>query len=349
MDAPTPPPDAPQPDGGTPSPRRQLSRRALFKLAGWAAGLGFTAEALRVLVFNNVHEVVPGRVYRSAQLTEEELREFIAEKGIRTIVNLRGVCADTDWYRGECRAAHEANANQEDLWFSAKRFPAQRELLRLIDVLDHTAYPLVFHCMRGADRTGMASTVARLLLTGDSLPAARRQLWPRYGHMAVGRTAVLDGFFDYYAMWLGARGEPHSPERFRGWVQDDYCPGPYRAELSLIGPPTGPAGRGFTVAVRAVNTSVEPWEFMPGTTGGIRLMYGVNATVGTYTHRAQAGRLARVVHPGESIDLACGLPPLPAGNYHFVADLFEAEPIELMNITFGQHGSEPLEVSLAVG
>src|SRR5687767_3841035 len=102
MDAPEPTPPAPPPDPAPP-PRRRLSRRALFKLAGGAVALGFTAEFLRVVAYTNVHAVIPGRVYRTAQLSADRLRAFIAEKGIRTVVNLRGVCPGMPWYLNECR------------------------------------------------------------------------------------------------------------------------------------------------------------------------------------------------------------------------------------------------------
>lgn len=332
--------DAPEP---TPpqSARRRFSRRTLLKLAGAAAALGLGAEAVRVLTLSNVHTVIPGRVYRTAQLKPDALAAFIAEKQIKTVVNLRGVCADTMWYLGECRATHVANINQEDITFSAKRFPAPAEMQRLIEVLDHTAYPIVFHCQRGADRTGMASTVSKLLLTTDDLATARRQMWPRYGHFPVGRPAVLDEFFDYYAGWLAGRGEAHAPDRFRRWVATDYCPGPFRAQFAVIGPTSFAANRGATVTVRAVNTSVESWHFGTGRAGGIRLRYTLVGDAGIAC-RATCGQVERTVHPGESIEFACGLPPLAAGNYSFSADLFDAQPIELLNTEFAQYGSEPL-------
>lgn len=342
MDAPEPTPAAP------PAARRRLSRRSFLRLAGGAAALGLGAEVLRVTVFANVHTVIPGRVYRTAQLKPERLRQFIAEKGLQTVVNLRGVCSEMAWYLGECRATHAANVNQEDITLSAKRFPAPSEVRRLIDVLDHGAYPLAFHCQRGADRTGLASTVARLLLTDDTLPAARRQLWPRYGHLAVGRTAVLDAFFDYYAEWLKGRGEPHAPDRFRRWVATDYCPGPYRAKLSAPGHQFRTAGRGFEVLVRAENTSVEPWHFGTGAAGGVRLRYALTDAAGATRYRELSGRLERTVRPGESIDLMCGFPPLPAGTYTLHADLVDAQPIELLHTSFVQYGSEPLSTPVVL-
>jgi len=40
--------------------------------------------------FGNFHEVSKGTVYRSAQLDEDELAEYIDRYGIRSILNLRG-------------------------------------------------------------------------------------------------------------------------------------------------------------------------------------------------------------------------------------------------------------------
>lgn len=337
MDAPEPSPTA-----AHDAPRRRISRRTLFRLAGGAAALGVGAEFLRVVAFTNVHTVIPGRVYRTAQLKPERLKSFIAEKGLQTVVNLRGVCSDMAWYLGECRTTHDADVNQEDITFSAKRFPAPAEVQRLVDVLDHAAYPLVFHCQRGADRTGLASTVARLLLTNDDLPTARRQMWLRYGHLAAGRTAVLDAFFDYYAEWLKGRGEAHAPDRFRRWVATDYCPGPYRAKLTAVGHQFRAAGRGYTITVRAENTSVEPWHFGTGAAGGLRLRYWLSDAGGRLVYRGQCGQVARVVAPGEGIELVCGFPPGPAGAYLLHADLIDAQPIELLNTGFVQYGSEPL-------
>src|SRR5262249_34243390 len=151
--------------------------------------VAFGAEAGRVLIGANFHTVVPGRVYRCAQPSPSELEGFLTTHGIRTVVNLRGCCAPLPWYLEECRTTHRANASQEDMAFSAGRLPSTHELRRLIDVLDHTEYPILLHCRRGADRTGMAATVVLLLQEGPSLDQACRQLGLRYGHIAAGRPA----------------------------------------------------------------------------------------------------------------------------------------------------------------
>lgn len=331
-------------------PTRRFTRRRLLRLAGAGLFVGVVAESTRVIALTNVHTVIPGKAYRTAQLSGEGLARFIADKKIRTVVNLRGVCPNTDWYLDETRTTHAAGVNQEDVTLSAKRLPAPNEIRRLVDVLDHTEYPVVMHCQRGADRTGLASTVVKLLHTTDTLSQARRQLLPRYGHWPVGRTAVIDRFFDYYEAWLSAAGKSHTPDAFRHWATHEYCPGPYRAELALVGGPVEvAAGKGFALTVRARNVSVEPWVFRPGAGGGIQLRVGLFTHTGEFVYRGHAGLFDRVVKPGESVDLVAGFPPVTApGVYTVHADLLDTAAIDLLDSDFVQYGSEPLMVSVTV-
>jgi hypothetical protein len=313
--------------------------------------LAGAAEAARVLLGSNEHTVIEGKVYRSAQLSQKKLERVIAEKKIRTVINLRGCCPDMGWYMGDARATFAAGISQEDISLSAKRHPPPSEIRRLIAVFNHTQYPVLLHCAQGADRTGLASTIALLLLTDASPRVARLQMWPRYGHVPIGRTALLDAFFDAYETFLAARGEKHSPDRFRDWVAKEYCPGPFRAELALVAPvPLAvPAGVGFVVTVRATNRSVEPWQFTPGRSGGIHLRYTLHAKSGKFIYRGHAGFFTRTVYPGESIDLAAGFPPVEQPGPHvFHADLLDAQAIDLLDTDFAQYGSEPLIAGLEV-
>ena len=62
-----------------------------------------------------------------------------------------------------------------------------------------------------------------------------------------------------------------------------------------------------------------------------------------------AWQFARTVHPGESIDLAAGFPPIgPPGRYSLYADLIDALPIDLLDSAFVNYGSEPLQCDLTV-
>lgn len=335
-----------------PPPRRSITRRWLVRLL-WVGPLAaVAAEGVRVFAWTNTHTVVPGKVYRSAQLGPDRLARLIEGEGIKTVVNLRGTGPEVAWYQAEARTTHEHNVCQEDVSLSAKRLPAPAEVRRLVEVLDKTAYPILLHCQQGADRTGLAAAAVLLLHTDATLARARRQLWPRYGHVKGGRTVVIDQFFDYYEAWLAATGQGHTPDRFRHWATREYCPGPYRAALSVVGPTpvTAPAGKGFTLTIRAANTSVEPWAFKPGAAGGVQLRYRFYSTgpAAAKVYTGHAGRLAATVKPGGHIDLAAGFPPVPAGKYLVHADLLDTQPVDILDADFVQYGSEPLVVEVVV-
>ena len=231
--------------------------------------------------------------------------------------------------------------------------PPPAELRRLIDVLDHTEYPVLIHCKRGADRTGMVATITRLLYTDDTLIQARRQLWPRYGHFEYGRTAALDRFFDQYEDWLTANHVEHNPGRFRDWVLNHYSPGPARSELAWLDPVPNPVphDRAFAFRVRATNRSATAWEFKPGNYAGIHLGYVVAGESLTPVYRGQAGLLRATVRPGESIDLTVTVPPLKTpGRYALVAEMHNATAagVPIRANSFVQFGDESLMAEVMV-
>ncbi len=331
--------DAPQP---APGPRRRWPRAVLY---GGAAGLllGLVAEAARVLVGANCHAVIPGQVYRSAQLAPGDLEALIHRRGIRTVVNLRGCCSALEWYQDECRVTHRCGVAQEDVSFSAGRMPSPREVRRLVEVLDRSAYPMVLHCARGADRTGLAAAVA-LLLADRTLAEARRQLGPRYGHLPLGRPTYLDRFLDRYAAWLAGQGREHSAAAFRHWLEEEYCPDECRADLALVDAPAWvPAGRPFALRLRARNTSVQTWRLHPCATAGVHAQFLLCDEQGGNAGLGRAGLYDAEVPPGDMVELTLALPPLAAGRYRLLVDMISEQ-----HCCFYQAGSEPLEEELIV-
>jgi protein tyrosine phosphatase (PTP) superfamily phosphohydrolase (DUF442 family) len=326
-----------------PRPASLLRPRTAVRLAValLAAAVGW--EAVRVMALSNRHAVIPGRVYRCAQPTADDLRELVAGHGIRTVVNLRGFSPAYPWYAAEAATTHELNVSQEDITFSANRLPAPAELRRLIEVLDGTEYPVLIHCKRGADRTGLSATVARLLLTDDTLAQARRQLWPRYGHFEFGRTAAMDDFFDRYEAWLA--GADHAPDKFRRWATTVYTPGPAVSELTWLDPVPLAVDKDkpFAVRLRATNRSAEPWEFRPGNYAGIHLYYIVASSPTVAAYKGQAGLQRKTVPPGESIEFTLAVPPLKsAGRFVLVAELHDARGagVPIRANSFVQFGDE---------
>jgi hypothetical protein len=343
---------APEDEGDQARQGRSLGRSAAY---GCLAGLvlSFGLHAVYTLLGPNFHTVVPGRVYRCAQPSGRRLEELIRRKNIRTIVNLRGCCEPLPWYVEQCRVTNRLNVSQEDLSFSAARMPSVLGLRQLVEVLDHSELPLLFHCHKGADRSGLASAIALLLLTDTPLEDARHQLGPRYGHLPLGRTVYLDRFFDLYREWLAAQGRSHSPDAFRQWAEHDYCPAECRCTLELLDNVQGtlhvPPGRPWPVRVRCHNTSIKPWHLRPGNNTGIHLVFLLLDTQDQQVADGRAGLFNAVVPPGEHIDLTVALPALPLPGHFLPARyLLRLDMVDEQHAGFLQEGSQPLELEVEV-
>lgn len=305
----------------------------------------FLAEVRYVYFGRNWHAIIPGRVYRSAQLSADDLPAQIAEYNIRTVINLRGSCIGFPWYVGECRTTSAHGVSQEDITLSATRLPAPSEIRRFVEVLDRTEYPIVLHCRQGVDRTGMMAAVTLLTLTDATPDQARRQLGFRYGHVPLGPTRVMNRFLELYEEWLHAEGIGHNRSAFRRWASAEYCPDQCRGTLTLLDAPSSFRARATTtLAVRAVNTSVTDWRMKPGTETGVHVRFLIFDAGGKLKQVGRAGQFEHRVTPGGTIDLTLAIAPLhEPGRYHLLADLHDR------NLwAFSQMGSDPIELDFEV-
>jgi hypothetical protein len=325
---------------------RRRSRYAPL-LWGCLCGLSLATaiESRRVFLGSNLHVVLAGRVYRSAQLSAADLEQLVKAYDIRTVVNLRGCSYPLSWYMEESRATQRLDVAQEDLCFSAGRLPSGPEVGRLLEVLGRAEYPLLLHCRRGADRTGLASAVVRLLQTNERFAPARRQLGWRYGHIALGRPAYLDQFFDLYADWLRAHQIDHAPAVFRHWILHEYCPADCRCTLEWSARPDKVhRGEPFSVRVRATNTSNQSWRMRPGLNAGVHAGFILWDDCDRLVATGKAGLFEAEVCPGQCIEITVALPALKeAGRYRLLVDM-----VDERQSWFFQVGSEPLEEELEV-
>src|SRR3954471_3496043 len=85
--------------------RSQRLTRGRAVIVGLILGsfLACAVEIGRMATGRNKHVVVPGRVYRTAQLKPAQLEAFVREHDIRTVVNLRGQ-PFAEWYPAEAQA-----------------------------------------------------------------------------------------------------------------------------------------------------------------------------------------------------------------------------------------------------
>jgi protein tyrosine/serine phosphatase len=177
-------------------PRTHPRRIARLLAAGVALtllGVGLWAGLLRLS--GNVHEVDPGRVYRSAQLSPAHLGRLIAEKHLRAVINLRGH-SDAPWYVAESTVTAVAGVQHFDISLSARMEPDSARLDSLRMLLRTTPTPFLIHCEAGADRSGLASALYALDEMGQTPAQADRQLTWRDLHFPwVGKTGAMDRTF----------------------------------------------------------------------------------------------------------------------------------------------------------
>ncbi len=306
----------------------RVTPRRARKLTAFVAGAAVVGYFAWVFAGLNDHAVIPGQVYRCSQPSAWGIDRMVARHGVRTVLNLRGTSqklheAKSAWYKAEAEATFAADVSQEDITLSAYLLPPPAEIRRAIEVLDRAERPILVHCKQGADRTGLVSALAILLEPGGTMAAARRELWPVFGHFPVGRTVAMDDFLDRYERWLA--GRPHAPDLLRDWVQNHYTPGLAASRYEwLAKPATVAAGKPFALTLRATNLSDEPWRFEPGNHAAVHLLVRVAGSDSAEVARQQAGLFRRVVAPGESVEFLLALPPLPAGHYSVTAELIDA-------------------------
>lgn len=175
------------------------------------------------VLHDNFHQVVPGQLYRSAEMSHEHLAETIHENGIATVVDLRNGNPDPDESgRTERDIVVAAGAAYVHVPLLSSKIPSRGRLLELLDVFDRSDKPILIHCSSGALRTGVAAAIWMLVEEGAPPFEAIHQLDLRYGYTRL--ETVLRRWqhgFDPLVTLLDAYTEENRREKiaFRAWVE----------------------------------------------------------------------------------------------------------------------------------
>ncbi len=165
------------------------------------------AYLLGLLATDNFHAITPGEAYRSGVIGRHHLEEYINQYGIKSIVNLRGPYKKSEWYKDELSLSGKYGISHYDLKLDDASEPTPEQAAELVQIITTAPRPVLFHCYHGADRSGLAAAMWKVLIDNEPASDASGQLSIRYGHIPVGKTTAMDRFF---ADWAANRRQcPH--------------------------------------------------------------------------------------------------------------------------------------------
>ena len=193
------------------------------RLRAWIDML-FVDHGVFRLVHLNRHRVADG-VWRAGQPTPGQIRAF-ARRGGKSVVSLRAGRSFGSLPL-ELEACRAAGLNFHNLVIRSRGLPSREEVRAAARLFETVERPVMFHCKTGADRVGFVSALYLMLAEGRPVAEARRQLSLKYGHVRLGKTGVLDAFFDTYE-----RETANQPMALADWIETRYDPGRIAAGFS---------------------------------------------------------------------------------------------------------------------
>jgi len=169
-----------------PNPATRPKLKRLAKQSGLVlltVALAVGGYVLYLLATDNFHVVVAGQVYRSGQMDGTALARVIHERGIKSVVNLRGASGADDWYREETNTTHQLGVGHYDFALSAGREVSDTEIEAILAAVRQAPKPILIHCNGGADRTALISAIYLYEIEGRTSAESSRALNPFYGHI----------------------------------------------------------------------------------------------------------------------------------------------------------------------
>jgi undecaprenyl-diphosphatase len=162
----------------------------LFCLAASYAGYTY--------LIGNFHEITPGVAYRSAQLKRAPLTRYIKQYEIKSVINLLSDHPGEPWYDEETAVCNELGVKHYDVRMSAERKPDDDQVRKLIDIYRNAPRPVLIHCLQGADRSGLAAAMWKVIVDRAPKSKASEQLTIWYGHIPFGNKRAMDDFFEQW-------------------------------------------------------------------------------------------------------------------------------------------------------
>ncbi|CAN1565995.1 COG2365 Protein tyrosine/serine phosphatase [Rhabdaerophilaceae bacterium] len=194
-------------------------RESGLHAAAWRDLVLWDFGFLRLIWKNRVQ--ISARAWRSNQPMPMDVA-WAKSVGIRTIVNARHDAVRHGGHALVREAAERAEItylvlDQPPIF--SRSAPYRDAILHAATVLQNAEKPLLIHCKSGADRAGFLSALFLIVVEGQSVEEAARELSLRYLHFKGAKTGILDAVFDAYLAIPAERRKT-----FLDWVREDYDP-----------------------------------------------------------------------------------------------------------------------------
>ncbi|WP_456322998.1 fused DSP-PTPase phosphatase/NAD kinase-like protein [Hydrogenimonas sp.] len=148
----------------------------------------------------NLHKV-DDNLYRSSQPTPWQLKRIVKEKGIKTVINLRGTHPESPVYMLEKKTCEELGVKMIDIEIYSRAIPERKRLEKMARAFEEAEYPALMHCKAGADRTGLAATFYLYHKEGIPLEKIDQLKFIPYGHIKSSNAGIIDYYFEEFAKY----------------------------------------------------------------------------------------------------------------------------------------------------
>ena len=151
---------------------------------------------------------------------------LLKDEQVRSMVNLRGVNWNKDWFRAEVADCAELGIEHFNVRLSSKFLPERAALLALLEAFDRLERPLLIKCAGGVDRSTFAAALYRLRRdnTNNSTRVRRDLRRRRLRHLYWPEQRWVRAFPDFYDETRGTRG-------LQSWIEQDYSVAAFEAFL----------------------------------------------------------------------------------------------------------------------
>lgn len=178
------------------------------------------------LCWHNEHQIAPN-MWRCNQPSPSRIKKA-ANRGIKTIINLRGPRSDGGW-RLESEACKIYGLILMDFTVRSRAAPDKHMLHSAKALFDEIELPAMMHCKSGADRAGLMAALYLLIVKKMPAREAAKQLAWKYGHFKQAKTGLLDAFFAAYFPF------EDQGMAFFDWIDDIYDPTAVASEFTAKG------------------------------------------------------------------------------------------------------------------